>query len=80
MFQIAEKLLNKRILVIGDVMLDEYVVGDKYHISGEAPVPILKADRFEVRLGGAANVANNITQKQVLHECTKLVFYLIKSK
>jgi len=60
MFQIGDKLLNKRVLVIGDVMLDEYIVGDKYYISNEAPVPILKADRFEVRLGGAANVANNI--------------------
>ena len=51
---------DKRILVIGDVMLDEYVVGNKYRMSDEAPVPVLKVDDFKVKLGGAANVANNV--------------------
>ena len=51
---------NCSIFVIGDLMLDEYVVGDEYRISDEAPVPILKTDEFKVFLGGAANVAKNI--------------------
>lgn len=49
-----------RILVIGDLILDEYIVGESYHISDEAPVPILRVDEFVPKLGGAANVANNI--------------------
>lgn len=49
-----------KILVIGDLILDEYIVGENYHISNEAPVPILKVDEFIPKLGGAANVANNI--------------------
>lgn len=52
---------NINILVVGDVMLDEYIVGERYRISDEAPVPILTVDEFLVYLGGAANVANNIT-------------------
>ena len=51
---------KKTILVVGDLMLDEYIVGHEYRISDEAPVPILKVDSFDVRLGGAANVAVNI--------------------
>lgn len=54
--------MNKKILVIGDVMLDEYIVGENYHISDEAPVAILKVDEFVPKLGGAANVANNIKE------------------
>ena len=48
------------VLVIGDLILDEYIVGENYNISDEAPVPILKVDEFIPKLGGAANVANNI--------------------
>ncbi len=51
---------NKTILIVGDLILDEYVVGNNYRISDEAPVPILRTDSFEVRLGGAANVARNV--------------------
>lgn len=47
-----------RILVLGDVMLDRYVWGDAERISQEAPVILLRADREEDRLGGAANVAH----------------------
>ena len=50
---------GKEILVIGDVMLDEYVFGSVTRISPEAPVPILKEERKEWSLGGAANVALN---------------------
>ncbi len=50
-----------RILVIGDLMLDCYTFGNVSRISPEAPVPVLHVTREETRLGGAANVATNIT-------------------
>ena len=56
---IAPALQNVRILVVGDVMLDRYWFGDVGRISPEAPVPIVRIERREARLGGAANVARN---------------------
>ncbi len=56
------KLLSKSsILVFGDVMLDRYVYGSVDRVSPEAPVPVLKPMKEEVRLGGAANVALNLS-------------------
>ena len=54
-----EKARNVRLLVVGDVMLDRYWFGDVSRISPEAPVPVVKVERIEERLGGAANVARN---------------------
>ena len=48
-----------RLLVVGDVMLDRYWFGEVSRISPEAPVPVVKVERCEERLGGAANVARN---------------------
>jgi D-glycero-beta-D-manno-heptose-7-phosphate kinase len=48
-----------RILVVGDVMLDRYWFGEVSRISPEAPVPVVRVERREERLGGAANVARN---------------------
>ena len=48
------------VLVIGDVMLDDYIIGDVSRISPEAPVPIVNITARYARLGGAANVALNI--------------------
>ncbi|HTD04261.1 D-glycero-beta-D-manno-heptose-7-phosphate kinase [Undibacterium sp.] len=48
-----------RMLVAGDVMLDRYWFGEVNRISPEAPVPIVRVERREERLGGAANVARN---------------------
>jgi D-beta-D-heptose 7-phosphate kinase/D-beta-D-heptose 1-phosphate adenosyltransferase len=48
------------VLVIGDVMLDRFIVGRVTRISPEAPVPIVQFESEHVRLGGAANVAHNI--------------------
>ena len=48
-----------RILVVGDVMLDRYWFGEVNRISPEAPVPIVRIEKREERLGGAANVARN---------------------
>lgn len=53
-------LAQKRILVIGDVGLDEYVSGAVKRISPEAPVPVVDVDSEEKRLGLSANVAQNI--------------------
>jgi len=49
-----------RVLVVGDVMLDRYWFGEVSRISPEAPVPVVKVERSEERLGGAANVARNV--------------------
>ena len=51
---------NKKILIIGDVMIDAYVWGKVKRISPEAPVPVLNSQKKENRLGGAANVALNV--------------------
>jgi D-beta-D-heptose 7-phosphate kinase/D-beta-D-heptose 1-phosphate adenosyltransferase len=49
-----------RVLVLGDVMLDRYVLGEVRRISPEAPIPVLKAEARRAVLGGAANVAQNV--------------------
>ena len=55
-----EDFFKKKILVIGDVMIDSYVWGNVDRISPEAPVPIVSVVKKENRLGGAANVAKNL--------------------
>ncbi|HZX29557.1 MAG TPA: D-glycero-beta-D-manno-heptose-7-phosphate kinase [Telluria sp.] len=55
----APDLARVRILVVGDVMLDRYWFGDVSRISPEAPVPVVRIEKREARLGGAANVARN---------------------
>jgi rfaE bifunctional protein kinase chain/domain len=55
------KLEKSRVLVVGDVMLDRYWFGEVSRISPEAPVPVVRVKKTEERLGGAANVARNIT-------------------
>ena len=52
---------NCKILIVGDVMLDKYYFGKVERISPEAPVPIVNIVTEESRLGGASNVANNIS-------------------
>ena len=49
-----------RVLVLGDIMLDRYVLGEVRRISPEAPIPVLKAEARRAVLGGAANVAQNV--------------------
>ncbi|MDB5764155.1 MAG: rfaE1 [Herminiimonas sp.] len=56
---IPNGLAATRILVVGDVMLDRYWFGEVSRISPEAPVPVVRVERREERLGGAANVARN---------------------
>ena len=54
-----DKVTQVRLLVVGDVMLDRYWFGEVNRISPEAPEPVVKVERVEERLGGAANVARN---------------------
>jgi len=55
---LLEGELRPRVLLVGDVMLDRYVWGDVERISPEAPIPILRIERQEHRLGGAGSVAS----------------------
>ena len=59
-----ENLINefegKRVLIVGDVMIDAYIMGKVERISPAAPVPVVNIDQRDMRLGGAANVAINI--------------------
>ena len=58
--KVIQKASSINALVIGDVMLDKYIIGQVDRISPEAPVPILKHQRTEIKGGGAANVAFNL--------------------
>ena len=51
---------KKWCLVIGDLILDQYIFGDVERISPEAPVPVIKKNKQHNRLGGAGNVALNL--------------------
>ncbi len=55
-----EHFAAARVLVVGDVMLDRYWFGQAARISPEAPVPVVKVQSLQERVGGAANVALNI--------------------
>src|SRR4029078_5994580 len=59
--EILSRARNCRIVVLGDVMLDEFIWGDVTRISPEAPVPVVNIRRESTRLGGAANVVANVT-------------------
>ncbi len=65
-----EALAQRRVLVVGDAMLDRYWFGGVERISPEAPVPVVRVSREENRLGGAANVAMNV--KTLGAQCTLL--------
>lgn len=80
-------LKNKRVLVLGDIMLDEYEYGEVSRISPEAPVQVVKFMHSKKVLGGAANTANNLSalsadvylagvagndkNQEILRECLK---------
>ena len=58
--RLYEAFKSKHILVVGDLMLDEYIVGRAMRISPEAPVMVIKQQRIFAVPGGAANVAKNV--------------------
>lgn len=58
--QVVSSFAGAHVLVIGDVMLDKFIVGRVTRISPEAPVPVVAFDHEMFRIGGAGNVASNI--------------------
>jgi D-beta-D-heptose 7-phosphate kinase/D-beta-D-heptose 1-phosphate adenosyltransferase len=60
--EIEQKWAAKRLLVVGDIMLDKYIWGDVGRISPEAPVPVVRATHQGYQPGGAANVAMNLSR------------------
>ena len=58
--ELMETVSGRNILVVGDVMLDEYLWGNVHRMSPEAPVPIVAVERQTQALGGAGNVAANL--------------------
>ena len=58
---INSEFSKKKVLVVGDLMLDTYLWGQSNRISPEAPVPIIEVNKVENNLGGAANVALNLS-------------------
>lgn len=61
-----DKIKGKHILVIGDLIVDKYIIGRVERISPEAPIPIVNQESENFRPGGAANVALNLKQLGVL--------------
>jgi rfaE bifunctional protein kinase chain/domain len=64
------EIKSKKILVIGDIMLDKWNYCSSIKLSQEAPVPVVKFDKIRQNLGGAGNVCRNITSLK--NECTYL--------
>src|SRR6478735_3135805 len=57
---LAQAISGRTVLCIGDIMLDEFVYGEVSRISPEAPTPVITAQRSEIHIGGAGNVARNV--------------------
>lgn len=57
---VCASMTGRKLAVIGDVMLDRYLLGRVGRLSPEAPVPVIDLDDDQVRLGGASNVARNV--------------------
>ncbi|WP_316896458.1 D-glycero-beta-D-manno-heptose-7-phosphate kinase [Pseudodesulfovibrio indicus] len=60
MLAAVESLKGHKVMIIGDLMLDHYLMGEVERISPEAPVPVVRVERESFLLGGAGNVARNI--------------------
>ena len=58
--ELLDKIKDINVLVFGDFMVDEYLIGSVNRISPEAPVPVVEVKRTTKKLGGAGNVINNI--------------------
>ncbi|MEX2122027.1 MAG: D-glycero-beta-D-manno-heptose 1-phosphate adenylyltransferase [Pirellulales bacterium] len=68
-----EGLGHPRVLVLGDLILDRYTWGNAERVSQEAPVILLRADRREARLGGAANVCHMLRGLEAVVTCAGVV-------
>jgi rfaE bifunctional protein kinase chain/domain len=60
LLQLIDRMQRSRVVVIGDIMLDRYLIGDTDRLSPEAPVPVVIVRERQAALGGAANVAANV--------------------
>src|SRR5205085_7438845 len=58
--RLLDRARGRAILIVGDLMLDHFVIGRVERISPEAPVPVVQFDHESYALGGAANVAHNV--------------------
>ena len=58
--QLIQRVRSSRVVVVGDIMLDRYLIGDTERLSPEAPVPLVTVEERHAALGGAANVAANV--------------------
>src|SRR3982751_5235372 len=58
--QLIQRMRSSRVAVVGDIMLDRYLIGDTDRLSPEAPVPVVTVAQRHAALGGAANVAANV--------------------
>lgn len=61
LIQLVESIGGQKVLLIGDLLLDRYIYGDAERISPEAPVPVLKRQHSEERVGGAGSVAAHLS-------------------
>ncbi len=57
---LLDRMRGRRVVVVGDIMLDRYLIGDTDRLSPEAPVPVVTVRSSRSALGGAANVAANV--------------------
>src|SRR6266481_4350769 len=71
--QILSAASKTRVLVVGDVMLDQFIWGRVGRISPEAPVPVVEFQRESFMPGGAANVARNLSALKVRTELFAVV-------
>jgi len=71
---IIKQFKNKKILVIGDVMLDKYIWGEVSRISPEAPVQVVNVNKESYAPGGAANVASILILQCAVHQIFFLLF------
>ena len=55
-----QEFSNKKVLIVGDAMIDTYMWGEVNRMSPEAPVPVVEVNKHENRLGGASNFALNL--------------------
>ena len=60
LLQLTQRMKGSRVVVVGDIMLDRYLIGETERLSPEAPVPVVTVRERHAALGGAANVAANV--------------------
>ena len=72
--EIEHNWTSKRLLVVGDVMLDKYIFGEVRHISPEAPVPVVRTTYQIEQPGGAGNVAMNLSHRGSGTQCFRVAY------